>query len=260
MREVESAEFLSRGEGRDERGFPAYTKRSSLGLISLLLTGLLIAFLSGGCTSHQSTAPALQSEQKPLPFEKEILAFEASDRTNPPPRGAILFIGSSSIRLWKTLAQDFPGHRVVNRGFGGSQIIDSVGYADRIVFPYQPKQIVLYAGGNDINAKKTPEQVFADYRAFVKKVHAKLPRTRIAYISIAPNPARWAQVEQVREANRLIAEHTKTDRRLTFIDTFTHMLGADGQPLPDIYVADRLHMNAKGYELWKGIVGPALGP
>ncbi len=260
MREVDSAESLPRGEGRDERGLSARTKGSPLGLISLLLAGLLIALLSGGCTSHQSAAPALQSEQKPLPFEKEILAFEASDRTNPPPRGAILFIGSSSIRLWKTLAQDFPGHRVINRGFGGSQIIDSVRYADRIVFPYQPKQIVLYAGGNDINAKKTPEQVFADYRAFVKKVHAKLPRTRIAYISIAPNPARWAQVEQVKEANRLIADHTKTDRRLTFIDTFTHMLGADGQPLPDIYVADRLHMNAKGYELWKGIVGPALGP
>jgi len=222
---------------------------------------LLLACVAAGCATQQpAPAPVVQADGKPLPFEKEILAFEASDCTNPPPRDAILFIGSSSIRLWKTLAQDFPQHRVINRGFGGSQIADSVRYADRIVFPYKPKQIVMYAGGNDLNAKKTPEQVFADYQAFVKKVHAKLPRTRIAYISSAPNPARWAQVEQVKQLNRYIADHTKTDKRLTYIDTFTQMLGADGQPLPDIYVADRLHMNAKGYALWKGIVGPALKP
>jgi lysophospholipase L1-like esterase len=228
--------------------------------LPLLLAALFLSLAAGCATQKATPPPTTQEDGKPLPFIQEILAFETSDRTNPPPRGAILFVGSSSIRLWKTLAQDFPGHRVVNRGFGGSQIIDSVRYADRIVFPYKPKQIVMYAGGNDINAKKTPEQVFADYKAFVKKVHAELPRVQIAYISIAPNPARWAQVEQVRQANQMIADFTKTDRRLTYIDTFTRMLGPDGQPLPDIYVSDRLHMNAKGYELWKGIVGPVLLP
>ncbi len=195
-----------------------------------------------------------------LPFAKEIEAFEAGDKTNPPPTGAILFIGSSSIRLWTTLAKDFPQHRVINHGFGGSQIIDSVNYAERIVLPYKPRLIVLYAGGNDINAGKTPEQVFTDYRAFVKKVHTTLPKTRIDYISIAPNPARWAQVEKVKAANQLIEAHTKTDDRLTFINVFPKMLGEDGQPRPEIYVDDRLHMNAKGYELWKGIVGPYLEP
>jgi lysophospholipase L1-like esterase len=225
------------------------------------LATLLLACLVAGCaTESPAPAPLVQADGKPLPFAKEILAFEASDRTNPPPRRGILFIGSSSIRLWKTLIQDFPNRPVINRGFGGSQITDSIRYADRIVFPYKPKQIVMYAGTNDINAKKTPEQVLADFRAFVDKVHARLPRTRIAFISIAPNPARWAQVDQVRRANQMVADFVKTDPRLTYIDAFSQMLGADGRPLPDIYVADRLHMNAKGYEIWKGIVGPILMP
>jgi len=196
--------------------------------------------------------------QAKIPFENEILAFEASDRTNPPPKDAILFIGSSSIRLWKTLAKDFPKHKVINRGFGGSQIIDSVNYADRIVLPYRPRHIILYAGGNDINGGKSPDQVLADYKAFVAKVHSALPKTRITYISVAPNPARWAQVERVKAANQLIAEHVKADSRLGFINVFPEMLGPNGQPKPDIYVEDRLHMNAKGYELWTGIVGKYL--
>ena len=191
-------------------------------------------------------------------WDKDIAAFEAQDRTNPPPIGAILFIGSSSIRLWKTLAEDLPDHKVINRGFGGSQIDDSIHFVDRMVVPYQPKRIVMYAGGNDINGGKTPEQVASDFKAFVAKVHAKLPDTKIAYISIAPNPARWAQVERVKGANGLIREFTTTDKRLSFIDVFPHMLGNDGMPLPDIFVDDRLHMNEKGYAIWKKVVGNAL--
>ena len=187
-------------------------------------------------------------------FEAEILAFEASDRTNPPPRDAVLFVGSSSIRLWKTLAQDFPKHRVINRGFGGSQISDSIFYAKRIVIPYRPKLIVMYAGGNDINSGKTPHQVYHDFQAFVATVHASLPKTRIAYISIAPNPARWAQVEKVREANARIKAYARRERNVEFIDVFPHMLGRDGQPRPEIFSADRLHMNEQGYALWTRIV------
>ncbi len=191
-------------------------------------------------------------------WDKDIAAFEAQDRTNPPPKGAILFIGSSSIRLWKTLAEDLPEHKVINRGFGGSEIADSVRFVDRIVVPYQPKRIVMYAGGNDINGGKTPERVASDFKAFVSKVQAKLPETKISYISIAGNPARWAQVERVKEANKLIREFTTTDKRLNFIDVFPHMLGKDGMPLPDIFVDDRLHMNEKGYAIWKRVVGAAL--
>lgn len=191
-------------------------------------------------------------------WDAEIAAFEARDKTNPPPKDAILFIGSSSIRLWKTLAQDFPEHKVINRGFGGSQIADSIQFADRIAIPYRPKMIVMYAGGNDINAGKSAEQVASDFKAFVAKVHATLPQTRIAYISVAPNPARWAQVDRVKRANELIRDFTKTHPKLSFIDVFTHMLGEDGHPRPEIFVADRLHMNQKGYALWRQIVAPVL--
>lgn len=234
---------------------PIFSK-STLTRLRVLAALALIFSLSSCATKPPRFEPLPLSQ----PFAKEINAFTATDATNPPPRGAILFVGSSSIRLWKTLASDFPDQRVINRGFGGSQIIDSVNYASRIVLPYKPRQIVMYAGGNDINAGKQPEQVFADFKSFVGKVHATLPGTRIAYISIAPNPARWAQVEKVRAANRLIEDFVRQDARLTFINAFPLMLGADGLPRPDVFVSDRLHMNANGYEIWKGVVGPALRP
>ena len=191
-------------------------------------------------------------------WDHEIAAFEAREATNPPPKDAVLFVGSSSIRLWKTLAQDFPEMKVINHGFGGSQIADSVHFAERIVIAHKPRMVVMYSGGNDINAGKLPEQVAGDFKAFVRKVHGRLPETPIAYISIAPNPARWSQIERVKQANNLIREFIKTDKRLKFIDVFPHMLGEDGQPLPDIFVADRLHMNEKGYAIWKRVVGKAL--
>jgi hypothetical protein len=192
------------------------------------------------------------------PFETEIRAFEASDRTNPPPAGAVLFLGSSSIRLWTSLASDFTEFQVINRGFGGSQISDSISYADSIVFPYKPRAIVFYAGANDINAGKSPETVLGDFKVFAHTVHRKLPDTRLFFISIAANPARWSQVNRVREANRLVEEFTRHDSRLEFIDVFSQMIGEDGKPRPEIFSADQLHMNAQGYALWKRVVGEKL--
>lgn len=210
-------------------------------------------------------APQLRAEPAPVPaadpfakWEKEIAAFEEKDRENPPPKGGIVFVGSSSIRKWVTLAEDFPHHRVLNRGFGGSQIIDSVHFADRIVIPYEPRMIVFYAGGNDIHAHKTPEQVFADFQAFVEKVRAKLPKTEIAFISIAGNPSRWAEVEQVKATNAMVENYIKGKDGMKFINVFPRMLGTDGLPRPEIFVADRLHMNAEGYKLWTEIVGQYL--
>ena len=190
----------------------------------------------------------------PIRWESEIQKFETVDKTNPPPKKAILFIGSSSIRIWKTLATDFPEHKVINRGFGGSFMNDSVYFFDRIVAPYKPKMIVVYAGGNDINFGKTPEDVFGAFTNFVAKAHKALPKTRVAYISIAPNPARWSQVEQVKAANKLIENFTKKDSKLSFINVFPAMLGEDGKPKPEIFLSDNLHMNAKGYAIWVPIV------
>ncbi len=212
--------------------------------------------------------PEEKSKEQPkkAPFEKEIEAFEAADKKSPPPLGAVLFVGSSSIRLWKTLAQDFPEITVINRGFGGSQIADSVRYAERIVIPYKPKMIVFYAGGNDINAKKSPEQVLKDFQAFVEKVHAALPDTRIVYISINPSVARWKQEEKILEANRLIeafvreieAKKDEAAPKLSIIETHSKLLSPEGKPRPEILRADGLHLNAKGYELWTALVKPQI--
>lgn len=188
----------------------------------------------------------------------EIAAFEKSDREHPPEKGGIVFVGSSSIRLWKALAQDFPEHRVLNRGFGGSEIADSVAFAERIVIPYAPRQVVMYAGGNDLNAGKAPEKVMADFKAFAGKIRAALPDAEIDYISIAGNPARWAQVEKVKAVNSAIEAWIIEQPRMKFINVFPHMLGADGLPKPEIFVEDKLHMNAAGYAIWKEVVGPFL--
>lgn len=206
-------------------------------------------------------APFLHAEPVtgPAKWENEIAKIEKNHPAKPEEKGGIIFIGSSSIRMWSGLAQDFPKHRVANHGFGGSVIADSVAFVDRLVLPYEPRLIVMYAGGNDINAGKAPAAVSADFQAFVEKVRAKMPDVEIAYISIAPNPKRWKQIEQVKEANTLIADFCTKGPKLKFIDVFPHMLGPDGQPKPDIYLADQLHMNPKGYAIWKEIVAPHLG-
>lgn len=119
-------------------------------------------------------------------WEKEVAAYEKADRESPPPKGGILFVGSSTIRLWKTLVTDFPGHKVINRGFGGTEIVDSTHFADRLIFPHEPKQIFLRAGGNDIHAGRLPKEVAADFIEFVGVVHARLPKTEIYFIALSP--------------------------------------------------------------------------
>jgi len=191
-------------------------------------------------------------------WEKEISAYEQMDRTNPPPRGAVLFIGSSTIRLWKTLAQDFPDHRVINRGFGGSQIVDATHFAERVIFPYAPRMIFLRAGGNDLWAGKTPEQVFTEFQEFVKKVHAKLPGTDIVFISLSPSLARWKQAEQEKALNGMVEGYVRGKAHLKYLETYPMVLGADGRPRPELFVADQLHFNAEGYRLLADRVRPCL--
>lgn len=202
---------------------------------------------------------AAKKNQSPeVRWAKELRAFAAADKTNPPPRDAVLFIGSSSIRLWTNVAQAFPEHKVINRGFGGSQVADSVAFVDRIVTPYQPRLILLYAGDNDIAGGKTPETVLSDFKAFVGKIHAALPGTRIAYIAIKPCLAREKFLEQVKTANRLIREYCGTDERLLFADVFTPMLNPEGRPRADLCVKDMLHLNAQGYALWASVLRPIV--
>ena len=217
-------------------------QRGHYGLLACLILGLAGA--------------AVQAATPVSKWEPEIKVFEENDKTNPPPKNAILFIGSSSIRKWTGLKQDFAGWPVINRGFGGSQIEDSTALADRIIFPYQPHLILLYAGDNDLAAGKSVEQVVADYRAFVQKVRSVLPETRIAFISIKPCPSRWRLKEKVEAANHQIA--VLTDHGLAFIDVYSRMLGADGRPEPDLFLPDALHPSAKCYQLWASLIRPYL--
>lgn len=190
-------------------------------------------------------------------WEKDIKAFEDQDRKAPPRTGGNVFVGSSSIRMWK-LDASFPKHTVINRGFGGSQLGDSARYAERIVTPCKPRVVVVYAGDNDLNAGKTPETVFADYRILRNKIHAALPETKIVFISIKPSPSRWKLREKALEANRLIREEIERGKGQVFVDVWTPMLGEDGMPRAELFVKDQLHMNETGYEIWNKLVEPHL--
>ncbi len=202
-------------------------------------------------------ALALTPMQAP-PFEDEILRFEAADKVKMPPEGAVLFVGSSSIRMWSSLAKDFPEYTTINRGFGGSAISDSVRNVDRIVTPYKPKAIVFFAGTNDLASGKSPETVAADYRTFVERVREKLPTVPIAFIAITPAPSRWGNVKNVRKANALVADYVKATPGLWYVDTYPRMVNAIGGPRVELFGPDNLHMVAPGYAIWKEEVGKTL--
>ena len=221
----------------------------------------LAVVLSTLTSAGMLATPAFQAAQAPRDFahwEKDVAAFEAADRTNPPPKDGILFVGSSTIVRWKTLQQDFAGQPVINRGFGGNTIADSTHFADRMIVPYRPRLIFLRAGGNDIHNGKTPEQVFQDFKDFVATVHAKLPKTEIVFISLAPSIARWDERDSTKKLNALVSAHVKTDRRLKYIDTYDMTLDARGQPRPELFVEDKLHFSPEGYKLLIERVRPFL--
>jgi lysophospholipase L1-like esterase len=224
-------------------------------VIRRLHTALILALLSLGAGAAAQVAAPVDAAR----FESELKKFDEADRAAPPRPGGIVFTGSSSIRLWSSLAADFPGMATLNRGFGGSEVDDAVRNVDRVVIRYQPAQVVFYSGDNDLNGGKSPAAVAADYRRFVAAVHAKLPATRIVIVSIKPSLARWAIVDKMRETNRLVERMVAGDRkRLAFVDVFTPMLRADGKPRPELFVADGLHMTPAGYAIWKRALTPAL--
>jgi len=193
-------------------------------------------------------------------WDATIAKFEAQVRIKPPAEGAIVFTGSSSITFWKTLEQDMAPLRVINRGFGGSKIDQVAHYANRIVVPYRPRAVVLFAGTNDIagSKPKSAQYVFDGYLAFVKNIHAALPTTPIYFISITPAPSRWKLWDIAREANRMIEAHTQTDKRLRFIDLTDAILGSDGKPNRDLFRIDKLHPNGRGYARWTAVIKPIL--
>ena len=235
-----------------------------LSLFATSLVALLAACVGGPPATPEAPSPSTAGVAPRIPeqvsspaWETDMQRFEAADAQSPPPRGGVLFIGSSSIRFWDTLAQDFPGVPVINRGFGGSELRDSTWYADRIIVPYAPRQILIYAGDNDLNAGRTPQQLRADFVAFVERVRRDLPKAKIAYISNKPSPSRAQLLPVQREANTLIAAEAKR-LGVDYIDIFTPMLDASGQPDESLFVEDRLHMNRAGYVIWQRAIAPYL--
>jgi lysophospholipase L1-like esterase len=195
----------------------------------------------------------------PEAWAEAMARFEKEDAQQAPPKGGVVFVGSSSIRLWD-LEPSFPDLQTINRGFGGSQICDSTHFAELLVIKHQPQVVVLYAGDNDIAAGKTPEQVHDDFQKFVAKIREGLPEARIAFISIKPSIARWKLADKIKEANRLIEADCDKKKGVFYVDVWNPMLGEDGKPREELLQGDKLHLSDEGYALWTKLVRPYIDP
>ena len=222
-----------------------------------------------------AAAPALQAQELPefiMPtaetptvspaharWKGSLGAFASADQAQRPASGGVLFVGSSTIRLWPHLAQDFSAQPLVlQRGVGGSTLADCSALTRELVTQYKPRQVLLYAGDNDLAEGRAPTEVLVSFTRFVQRVRAELPGSRIDYIAIKPSPLRLALLPKVRETNALIASHTKTLKDVGYIDIFSPMLNAEGLPRPELFRADRLHLNAAGYQLWQSVIAAHL--
>lgn len=217
-----------------------------------------MVFLATG----QSDSSAQDKDQKPekdpaTRWEKSIADFEKRDQKQSPKKESVLFLGSSSIRMWD-LNKWFPKADYINRGFGGSEISDSIYFFDRLVTKYSPQTVVFYAGDNDIAKGKSPERVAKDFQVFAEKMKSKLPNTRIVFVAIKPSLSRWKLVEKMRKANLLIKNYADEHKLIDFADIDTPMIGKDGKPKPDLFLKDGLHLNDAGYKVWYDVVQPLL--
>jgi len=203
------------------------------------ITFLLLLFIALGANAQQH------------PFLEEIIAFRKQDSISKPQDGMILFIGSSSFRLWNTVREDFNNPNIVNRAFGGATLEDVIYYQNDVVLKYNPKKIFIYCGENDIASsdKITPQEVFTRFKTLYGNIRAKFPKTPIVYVSIKPCILRWSMKDRMIETNGLISAYLKKEKLATFVDIWDKML-ENGQPKKDIFREDNLHMNAKGYAIW----------
>ncbi len=195
------------------------------------------------------------------PYAKEITAFRKQDSISFPKTGLILFAGSSSFTLWKDVQDYFPQYPILNRGFGGSTLLDVSRYETDIIFPYKPKQIVIYCGENDIanDSTVTGKIVFERFKILFEDIRLNLGKVPVIYVSMKPSPSRWHLREKQREGNELIRKFLKhKKRRAVFIDVWPDMLGTDGKPREELFLADKLHMNAQGYAIWQKLLEPFL--
>jgi len=224
--------------------------------------GLALGAVSSAHAQVQGLRKAALESRESAPIEsrwrESLEGFAASDRERAPAPGGVVFVGSSSIRLWSDLERDFAAVPIVKRGFGGSRLSDCARYVAQLVLPYKPRTVVVYAGDNDLAEGATPEGVLASYTEFVERVRETLPETRIVYISIKPSPSREALMPLAIQANELIAGYARAHAGLGYIDIYTKMLDDKGRPRAELFLPDALHLNAAGYALWKAAIAEHL--
>jgi lysophospholipase L1-like esterase len=193
-------------------------------------------------------------------FNEDIQAFKKSDSAAPPPKHAILFVGSSSFTNWKNVQDYFPEYTIINRGFGGSSLPDVIRYAPDIIFPYHPKQIIIYCGENDLagDSSVTGKVVFKRFVQLFELIRKKLPHTPIAFVSLKPSPSRWNLAPEMTDANKRIKRYLRLKEKTAFVNVYSLMLNEHGKPLSEIFLADKLHMNATGYRIWQKAIEPIL--
>lgn len=195
-----------------------------------------------------------------LPFQAEIDQFRLDDSLRPKSDGMIVFTGSSSIRIWHDIPNDFPGYPILNRGFGGSSLTHVIDRVQDVILKYHPKQVLIYCGDNDLAADSTVDgkKVFQRMKTLTQLVRKGIGHIPILIVSIKPSPSRYHLIQKVIDANKRIERYCRKQKHMAYINVFDAMMGPDQKPLPELFIADKLHMNRKGYDLWKKIIGPYL--
>lgn len=229
------------------------------------LAALVLLAILAACAGGASVATAVPGNGVPAKagpsadWSADMGRFAAEDAAEPPAPGAVVFTGSSSIRMWTHLQRDLAGIAVLNRGFGGAELRDLTHHADEIALRYRPARIVVYAGDNDLAAGRSPEGVAADFRTFVERLRRELPRAPITFIAIKPSPARVHLLPLQVQANALVRDLANTLPGVAYLDVATPMLDAGGRPRDALFLEDGLHLNAAGYALWRQVVARHLG-
>lgn len=223
--------------------------RYSVSLTFLILFSLVF--------SHKTSDAQSVEDPDPLRFEEEIQSFQEWDSKNSLPEDAILFVGSSSIRMWET-ADAFPEMPVINRGFGGSHFSDLLHYYDSLVLPYNPSVVVLYEGDNDVASDKSNDQVYEDYLEFTDRLTNDFTDVKLVFVPIKPSSSRWDKWPQMKRANERIKDHIDQNENFYYVDMATPILGADGTPDDSLFLDDQLHLNDRGYAKWNEVIGPVL--
>lgn len=232
-------------------------------LTNTLFLGLLLVVFAAACTPKLQRTESKFNTVQNIPknieqWEKTIAGFEAADKVQKPEKGSIVFVGSSSIVGWKKMDEHFPGRQLVNRGFGGSQTDEVHYYAYRILYPYKPKQVVIYVGDNDLASGKSANRVVNDLTDFFQDIRLQLPKTKITFLAIKPSPSRWHLIDSIKKTNAGVEAYLTNMGNASYVDIVEPMLMDNGRPNPAYYLADSLHMTPAGYDVWAEKLKPHL--